>query len=486
MDVLIAVAVMGVLIFLNGIFVAAEFAIIAVPPTRVAQMAEAGSRAAQRVLQVLRSPEQQNRYLATAQIGITIVSLGLGMYGEQVLAAWLLHPLEQFTELAAPLAHTIAGAIAVAFLTYLHVVLGEMVAKSYALQYPEPTALRLIGPMHLLQRIFSPVILALNGLANGITRLLGVPPPDRSSRLFSPQELEFIVEESFEQGLLEPSEQLFIENIFDLRERTVGQVMTPRVRVVGIPVGTDEEQVLETVCTARHTRYPVYREDLDHIIGVLHIKDLARYRIEKARDPEHPFDLEQLATIRQIVFVPETLPVEVMLARFRAGRFSLAVVIDEFGGTAGIVTLEDLVEEVVGEIQDEFDLEQPPIQELEPGVLRVQGDLLLDELNQHYDLALEHPEVDTVSGLIMALLGRIPEPGDQVTYRGVTFQVESVEGRAVGSALVILPRPEESSPDGLAGPQAEQEADPSTDQRADPARTEQPNSEDRQDDRMAG
>ncbi|MBI3957770.1 MAG: HlyC/CorC family transporter [Chloroflexi bacterium] len=437
MDVVIPVTVITILILLNGIFVAAEFALIAAPPTRLAQESAAGSRLAAQVLAVLRDTDRQNRYLATAQIGITIVSLGLGMYGEHILADWLLIPLQHYTILAKPIAHTIASVLAVAALTYLHVVLGEMVAKSLALQFAEATALRLILPMTLMQRILSPVISLLNGLGNAATRLLGVPPAERVNRLFSPDELEIIVEESYAGGLIEPSQQLFIENIFDLKERSVGQVMTPRTRVVGISVDQSEEDVLQIVCETLHSRYPIYDSSLEQIIGMLHIKDLARYRVHREDD----FDLRRFAQRRPVPFVPDTVPLDRMLARFRRERISLAVVVDEFGGTAGIVTLEDLVEEVVGEIQDEFDTEEIPFERIDERRMRVQGALLLDELNQHFDLKLQDAEVDTVGGLIMSRLGQMPVPGDQVTVDGILFVVESLEGRAVQNVCITLPEP---------------------------------------------
>lgn len=436
-DVVIPISIIAILILLNGIFVAAEFSLIAVPPTRLAQSAAAGSRLAAQVLSVLRDTNQQNRYLATAQIGITVVSLGLGMYGEHILADWLYIPLQQLTTLAEPLAHTIATVLAVALLTYLHVVLGEMVAKSLALEFPEATVLRLILPMTLMQRAFSPVISLLNGLGNAITRLLGVPPAGQFSRLFSPAELELIVEESYEGGLIEPSQQLFIENIFDLKDRVVGQVMTPRTRVVGISVDQSEEEVLQIVCEAHQSRYPIYDDSLEQIIGMLHIKDLARHRVRR----EEEFDLRHFAQRRPVPFVPDTIPLDRMLARFRRERISLAVVVDEFGGTAGIITLEDLVEEVVGEIQDEFDVEDIPFKRIDERRLRVQGALLLDELNQHFDLNLQYPEVDTVGGLIMSRLGQIPVPGDQVTADEILFVVETVEGRAVQNVCITLPEP---------------------------------------------
>lgn len=432
-EVLFPLAVIAVLILLNGVFVAAEFAIVTAPRTRLAQMAAGGSRLARNVLSVQRDPLRQNRYITTAQIGITVVSLGLGMYGEHVVAEWLFHPLESLGALAEPAAHTLATVLAVVALTYLHVVIGEMVPKTLALQSPEPTALALDRPMGLMEKLFSPVVFVLNGLGNVVVRALGIPPVAQGERLFSPEELELIVEESFEGGLLAPSEQLLIENIFDLRERTVGQVMTPRTRVVGIPLGASPTDAMELLCEMRKTRYPLFDGSLDRVIGILHAKDLIRQFV---RNPEE-LDLRALA--RPAVFLPEALSLEKVLIRFRAERLQMAIAMDEFGGMAGLVTLEDLVEEVVGEIQDEFDHEIEPIEELDDRRLRVRGDLILDELDQLYDLALIYPEADTVGGLVMSELGRIPIPEDRVEFGGVTFQVESVEGMAVQTVIVHLP-----------------------------------------------
>ncbi|MFN2250591.1 MAG: hemolysin family protein [Anaerolineae bacterium] len=444
--VAVPLLIIAFLIGMNALFVAAEFAIVAVPRTRMEQLAEGGSAEAQRVVTVLRDPDEQNRYLATAQIGITIVSLALGMYGEHTVADWLLGPLEGLGTLAAPAAHTLATLLATALLTYLHVVLGEMVPKSLGIQTAEATAIRLSLPMAMLQRVLRPIIWALNGIANWVTRLLGVPPADAHSRLMSSDELEIIVGESAARGYIAKDEHLFIENIFDFGERTAGQVMTPRPRVVGLPATDDEADVLKQVCETRFSRYPVYGDDLDEIVGMLHVKDLARHRLRADAD----FDLRRLA--RAAHFVPESLPLEDLLAQFREEQRSVAVVLDEYGGAAGIVTLEDIVEEVVGEILDEFDQEIAPIAEIAPGVLRVRGDTLLDELEQHYDLDLEHPEAETVGGLVMAELGRIAEPGDRVSYGGVEFAVETVEGLAVQTVIARLPEADAGAATGTKAP----------------------------------
>lgn len=433
-EYLVPSLIIALLILLNGLFVAAEFAIVAAPRTRLAQAAERGSKAAANVLHIQGTPAQQNRYLATAQICITGASLGLGMYGEHTVAEWLHEPLSRITPLAGPLSHTVATILAIGILTYLHVVLGEMVPKSLAIQHAEAAALRLNGPMDVLRKLFLPVVLVLNGVGNGIVRLMGIRPANAQTRFFSADELEYLMEESAEVGLVEPAEQLFIENIFDLRQRSVGQVMTRRKQIVGLPVTAGEQETLRFVCQKRHSRYPIYDKGLDDIIGVLHVKTLARQQANRERQP---FDLRQLT--RPVAFVPESLPLDQMLTRFRRDRRQLAIVVDEYGGTAGLVTLEDLIEEVVGEILDEFDLEIAPLERLTDGLVRVRGDLLVDELNQLCDLHLKHPEADTVGGLVMASLGRLAEQGDCVAVDGVTLEVEAVEGLAVQTVLVRLP-----------------------------------------------
>ena len=431
-DYLLPTVIICLLVILNGLFVAAEFSIVAAPYTRIAQIANRGSNTARQVLEILRHPDKQNRYLATAQVGITIASLGLGMYGEHAIADWIRFPLESLGVFALPLAHTISIVLSIGFLTYIHVVIGEMVPKTLALQSATSMVLRLQKPMAITERIFLPIIRTLNGIANAIMQMIGIQSAESGSRLMSPDELELIVEESFESGLIESDEQLFIENIFDLSERKVGQVMTPRTRIQGIPINFDEVSTLNRVCQARASRFPVFEESIDRIIGILHVKDLARYRL----DPTQPFDLQEM--LRPALFVPESLSLEELLIRFRQEGIQMAIVIDEFGGTSGLVTIEDLVEEVVGEIQDEFDREIPPIQQLETGKLRVRGDLLLDELNQHHDLNLHHKDADTVGGFLMVLLGRVLHSGDEIETNGVKFEVEAVNGLEVQTVLVDL------------------------------------------------
>ena len=441
MEFLLPVLIIAALIIFNGLFVAVEFAVVASSRTRMAQLANEGSASAAKVMRILTDARGQTRFIIMAQLGITLSSLGLGMYGEHTIAEWILALLEQYgVEMGlinVATAHSAALVLAIGLMTYLHVVFGEVMPKSLALQAPEATALRVINPFWVIERTFSPAIYVLNAIARAITRACGVPERDEQDRMISPQELELIVEESFEEGLIAPSEQLYIENILDMRERTVGQVMTPRTRIVGISAVETEQEILRLVCASNHSRYPIYDGDLDQIRGFFHVKDLARHLQNGAE--AGPLDLRKMARNRPVIVVPETLSLDMMLVRFRAEKGALAVVIDEFGGTAGIVTFEDLLEEVVGEIQDEFDVERAPFEFVGDRRLRVDGSLLLHELNQHFDINYDDEEVDTVGGLIMDHLGRIPEVGDVVELNGVRYEVEQVAGRAVDSVLVELP-----------------------------------------------
>jgi CBS domain containing-hemolysin-like protein len=428
-EFLIPITLIIVLILLNGLFVAAEFAIIGIRPTRIAQLAEEGNRTAAGIKRILDSPLLQDRYIATAQLGITVASLGLGMYGEHVVAEWLLGPLEQWIKLDETTAHAVAAVVAISLLTFAHVVVGEMVPKSLALQYAERTVLGIAGIMRLAKFLSYPAVGLLNAVGNGMLRAIGIPPAAALERIYSPKELVLLVEESHEGGLLTDNEEQLLHNIFDLSERRVRQVMTPRLRIAAIPLDIGEQELLKLVAESPYSRFPVYDGDLDHVVGLLLLKDVVRHQISG----QEPFDLKKL--LRHIPVVPETLRVEQLLVAFKRSRVHMALVIDEYGGAAGLVTLEDLVEEVVGEVHDEFDIELPPIRQVEPGVLLVRGDLLIEDLRE--DTAIDLPEeedlpdVETVGGLVISLLGRPAHPNDRVVLNEAHFIVERVAGRAV-------------------------------------------------------
>ncbi len=424
------------LILLNGIYVASEFAIIGVRPTQMEQSVNEGNRKAQKVLDILESRPRQDQYIATAQLGITIASLGLAMYGEPRISHFIEAYLIDWFDISESLANAIGYFIALGLLTYLHVVIGEMVPKTLALTDASGASLRLTGIMQISQTVLGIPVRVLNGIGNLLLKVFRVPPAHGQSRLLAPEELELVVSESAEGGLIEEDAEEMIRNIFDFSDRTVGQVMTPRTKVQAVPTDIAMGELLTIVTESRHSRFPVYDADLDHIVGILHLKDLIRQSIK----PTSTFDLRLI--LRAAPAVPEDQLVESLLAVFKQQRLHMAVVLDEFGGLAGIVTLEDLVEEVVGEVRDEFDLEKEPYVELAPGILEVAGDYLVDDLIEEVYLGDQSslPDVETVGGLVITQLGRPPSVNDEVVYNDdVIFKVLDVDRRAVARVRIEFP-----------------------------------------------
>ncbi|MEK6223008.1 MAG: hemolysin family protein [Chloroflexota bacterium] len=423
-----------ILIALNGIFVAAEFSIVAASKARLTRIADGGSKTANKILGIISDPRTQNQYIATSQVGITIASLGLGMYGEHTLAEWLIHALPKnlFSEESI---HIAATFIAVSLMTYLHVVLGEMIPKSIALQSPESTPISLNPIMTIMEKVFKPIVIILNIMGEFVTNLLGIPAPDAEDRLLNSNDLEYLIEESFENGLIEDSDQLFIENILDLEGRAAKDAMTPRNKLISISNSASLETVNSTICGTSKTRYPVYNKNIDEIIGILHLKDFARFIVRA--DQEKVIQLDEL--IRPVTYVPEAISLDNLLIQFRKNNTQLAVVLDEYGGTAGIITIEDLVEEVVGEILDEFDDEAEPISVLTKGKILVQGNTLIEEINQHYNFNWQHEEANTIAGLVMVLLGEIPSEGYVTDFEGIKLEIGKVEKHTIQEVIIYLP-----------------------------------------------
>ncbi|HEX5473991.1 MAG TPA: hemolysin family protein [Vicinamibacterales bacterium] len=426
---IVPLAIIALLILLNALFVAAEFAIVGAPRTAIDARASRGDRLARGVQAILHDARRQDRYIATAQIGVTVASLGLGMYGEHVIAEWVLADLPNSGTAAWLAAHGMAGILAVAILTYFHIVLGEMVPKSLALQRAEHLALWITPPMRWIQTALLPLVVSLNAIGNMVLRAIGIDRRLRSvDQYYTPEELLLVVEESEQLGALRAESGQMLQDLFEFGDLTAGEAMVPRVRITGIPAGAAPDDLRTIIERSPHTRYPVYEGDLDHIAGMVHIKDLLQLLLNA-----QPVSTEHT---RPAPVVPDTALLDAVLATMRRERAQMAIVIDEHGGTAGILTLEDLFEEVVGEFDEGRGA--PRAVRDAAGRLLVPGTLRVDELGELFDLELSHEEVDSVSGLVLMLLGRPPAVGDRVQFGRLRLEVTAVAGHGVAEAAVGL------------------------------------------------
>ena len=432
MEFLLPLAVVALLVGLNGLYVAAEFALLSAPRQLIERRAAAGHRLAAWAHRALSEPRLQVRYVATAQLGITLASLGLGMYGEHTLTELLAPHLEPLGTARWVAAHSLATALALGLMTYCHIVFGEIVPKSLALMRPEAAMLGIARPMRWTLGLLYPLVLVLEGAGQAILRLLGIERRQNTTNYYTPEELEYIVRESQAGGKLQPESGQVLRELFTFEDLTAGQVMTPRVHLHGVPSDATVEQLRQVLVEDRHTRYPVFEEDLDHIRGVVHIKDLLRLLMAGRRLSR--------ADIRPVAFVPETAGLNTVIEAMRRTRTQMVVVMDEHGGTAGLVVSGDLAAEMVGEMGEGDETEEEVYRGTD-GTVRAAGTLRLEELGQHLGLVLEHEEVDTVSGLVLALLDRPPAVGDEVHWSGIRFRVSAVEGHGVAECVVRLDKP---------------------------------------------
>ncbi|HEY6808006.1 MAG TPA: hemolysin family protein [Gemmatimonadales bacterium] len=425
-------AAVAFLVVANACFVAAEFALVASRRTRLEAMVRQGdarARAAQRAIQAL------SRYISGTQLGITLTSLGLGWIGEPALAGALLQLLGGLpAALAVVISHSVAVALAFLIITFLHVVLGELVPKGLALLYPETLARWLVTPLRLFTVATNPFIWLLNNSATGLLRLFGAPTAGarERERVHSPEEILMLVEQSRKTGSLDADDARLIEGVFEFSEKNAREVMTPRTDMIALPADASLEAAADAVAGAGRSRYPVFRESLDDIVGTVHAKDILR-ALREGRT--HRLD----AILRPAFFVPGTREVEDVLADMKRQKVHLAIVLDEFGGTAGLVTMEDLLEEIVGQIYDEYDRPDSraapvPAHGAAPAALA--GGTAIKDVNETYGLALDDRDYTTIGGLLFGALGRLPKVGDRVTLSGARFEIVEMDGRRVGAVRV--------------------------------------------------
>ena len=425
--VLIALLLVGI----NGIFVAAEFAMVKVRKTRLAELAENGSRSAQSALDVT---SQLDAYLSACQLGITLSSLGLGWIGEPAIAT-LIEPLfNGITRWSALYTHTIAIAIAFLIISFLHIVLGELVPKSIAIQKAESTALATAGLLKGFYWICYPIIRSLNSLANLVLRIWGIEPANEADLSHSEEELRMLVDASQKHGYLDSMEGKLLDNVFEFSDRIASEVMIPRQDMVCIFIQDTFEEILEVLKKYGHTRYLLCDDDKDQVMGLVHMRDIIRLQ-------EQPGEKNIIQIKRDILAVPEGMPISHLVQRMRSQRTHMAVIVDEFGGSAGLVTLEDMLEELVGEIFDEFESEQPEIQKLAENEYILNGRVLLEEVSEMLNIQLEEDTVSTIGGYIFSRIGRKPDKGDLVYSDGFNFEVMEVLGYRITKVKVMKKSP---------------------------------------------
>ena len=428
---LIPVAVTTAMILATTLYVAAEFATVSARRHRISQQASTGHRLARLLEPVLADPHQLDTYIAACQLGITASSLILGFYGQSTIATAITPLLIELGGLQQIAAQSLAATVVLIGLTILQVVLGELVPKSVALRYPERLALLTVVPMRWSVALFRPLIVLFNGTSTLILRLLGVPPAGHHMHVHSPDEIELLVAESTKGGLLEPDERQLLRNAFRVGELTAADVMVSRTQLVAASIDTSLRELLELVNTTAYTRIPIYRASIDDIAGIVHIKDLFRLHINGQDDIT--------SILRPVPFVPETQPAVAIWNQLRQQNSYVAIVFDEYGGTAGMITIEDLIEEVVGELEDEYDEETKLIATGPDSRVRVRGDVLVDDINELFRLKLPTEVANTIGGLVVAGLGRLPQVGDEATYGPIILRVEAISGAAVRDVSIMPP-----------------------------------------------
>ena len=421
--------VVGSLLFLNGFFVAAEISIVSVRRTRIKQLINEGNTAAALAMDQIK---EVNKFIAAAQLGVTISSIGLGWVGEATIAAWIA-PLFNFLPEGIKLGtvHSVSTAIAFVLITILHVVIGELIPKSIALQYPEKTSLVIAWPMKVIYKLFAPAVYVLNGCGDGFLKLMGIPIQNTTSLAHTVEELDMLVNASYDEGVLNETEKDMLHNVFKFSDLQAKQVMIPRTDVVCIPSDISFEKLTELTTETLYTRYPVYENTMDNVIGIIHIKDL--YSLLQKKEE---FALKKI--LRPVMLVPETMTMDKLVLEFKKSHGQIAIVVDEFGGTSGIISLEDVLEEIFGEVQDEFDEEEADIKKIGENIYLANAMIRFDELADFFEdeEPIEDEDVETIGGLIVKNLGKIAQVGDEVQIRDMKCKVQEVDGARVTKVII--------------------------------------------------
>ena len=410
-----------VLVGLNGFFVAAEFALVRVRESRIVQLEQEGSARAGVVRETLRDLDSN---LSVCQVGITVASLALGWVGEPAVSHFIAPVLESIGITSDRIVEIIAVILGFAVITYAHLVFGEQAPKYFSIQRAEGVSLWISRPLKVFMFLFRPLVWLVNASTNFVLRPWGIRLGEEMEA-HSEEELRIMISSAVSSGELEPEEHEYLTNVFEFGDTVAREVMVPRPDIEALPYDAPLSELVEKAAFGRYTRYPVYEGDLDHVLGAVHIKDLFR----SAKEGPENFDIRPL--IRDCLVVPENKPIEQILREFQQRKLQMAIVIDEWGSVEGLITIEDIIEEIVGEIQDEFDEGEAAIEEIGDGIYAVDGRIPITDVNDYFDLDLPHEDFDTIGGYVLGALGRPPEPDDAVEADGVSLRVKSVDGPRV-------------------------------------------------------
>jgi CBS domain containing-hemolysin-like protein len=429
---MIVAAVIALLITVNALYVAAEFAAVSVRRSRIQQRAEEGDALAAMLLPILSDGARLDRYIAACQIGITISSLVLGAYGQAALAPRLAPLFAGVGGMQEIAAQSSAAAVVLVVLTVFQMILGELVPKSLALQFPTSVARYTVVPMRWSLTVLSWFISVLNGSGLGILRLLGVREASHH-HIHSPDEIEYLIADSRKGGYLRPDEHQRLRHALRLTGRQVGEVMVPRTRIQGVSADSARDELMRVLTESPFTRFPAYEGSLDHIIGIVHVEEIAVLQLAREDVPS------VRSVVRPFIAIHESLSLERALTRLRDARQHLAIVVDDFGGTAGLVTIGDVLDEIFGGIADEFKTAGPEPQTLPDGRIRLPGRMSLTESDRWTGVTWVG-DAYTIGGLVIERLGQIPEPGDVLEIDGVRVEVERLSGHAIESLIVTPAR----------------------------------------------
>lgn len=425
MIIFINIIIVILLVFMNGFFVATEFAMVKVRKSRIETLVHEGNKSARFTEKVV---NDLNSYLSACQLGITLASLGLGWIGEPAVAD-ILMPLFNLMHLPESAIHSISFVFGFAIITAFHIVLGELAPKSIAIISAENIALYTALPLIMFYKLTFPIMWTFNHSTNLVLRIFHISQVEEHEAAHTDEEIRLLVEDSYNHGLIDKTELTFVDNIFDFSETTVKEIMVPRTDMECISIDDTFDEIIETTLKEQFTRYPVYRESKDNIIGFIHIKDLYEQKI-------HGDNQDIKGIIREIKFVPESLSISELLKTFKREKAQIAIIIDEYGGTAGLATIEDILEEIVGDIQDEFDEESKEINKNEEGNYIVDGKVLIEDINELLETDINVENIDTIGGWAYSQLSSYPKINQKIIYSNYEFIILKCNKKRISKLLI--------------------------------------------------